>query len=66
MGQTAPDFSRVRQFTRLTLMITPTSIHTVINISGKAGEKTTKILETYDLIAMRPDPRQNKQETIYE
>ena len=47
-------------------MITPTSIHSVINISGKAGEKTTKILDSYDLIAMRPDPKQNKQETIYE
>ena len=66
MGQTAPDFGKVRQFTRLTMMMTPTSIHSVINLSGKAGEKATKILNTYDLVAMRPDPKQNKQETIYE
>ena len=48
------------------MMMTPTSIHSVINLSGKAGEKATKILNTYDLVAMRPDPKQNKQETIYE
>ena len=32
-----------------------TYIHQVINLGAKAAEKSTEILNTYDLIAVRPD-----------
>ena len=37
-------------------------IHQMINLGAKTGDKTTKILNTYDVIAMRPAQTQD----IYE
>ena len=62
-GQTIPDFSRIKQFTRLTMLVANGGqIHQMINLSAKTGDKTTKILNTYDVIAMRPAHTQD----IYE
>ena len=47
-------------------MMTPGGqIHSMINMSAKSADKSIKILNTYDIIAMRPPPPDN-QKVIYE
>lgn len=55
LGQIAPDFKRVNQISRLTIVCSSAAtIHAYINLGAKSGDKTTKVLNTYDLIALRP------------
>lgn len=50
-----PNFSKVQQFTRLTINFTSNAyIHQVINLGAKSADKQTKVLNSYDLIAIRP------------
>jgi len=54
-GLLKPDFTKIQQFTRLTLCFdSPAYIHQVINLGAKPSDKSTKILYTYDLLAVRP------------
>ena len=63
LGVIRPNFSKVRQLTRLTLVISSgTYIHQTISLSVKSGDKSTKILNSYDLIGLRP----LVQETLFE
>ena len=55
LGVIKPNFSKVRQLTRLTLVVSQgTYIHQVINLGAKAEQKSTQILNSYDLVAVRP------------
>ena len=48
-------------------MVTPGGqIHSLINLAAKTGDKTTKILNTYDIIAMRPDHTQDPKGDLHE
>lgn len=55
LGVIKPNFSKVRQLTRLTLVVSQgTYIHQTINLGAKAGDKSTKLLNSYDIVAIRP------------
>ena len=59
-----PDFSKIRQFTRLTLCFTTVSyIHQIINIQAKPLDKSSKVVNSYDLLAVRPS---HEQETLFD
>ena len=50
-----PDFAKLQQFTRLTLVFEKNAYtHQVINMSAKAADKTSKVLSSYDILAVRP------------
>ena len=55
MGVVRPNFRKIRQLTRLTLVFSQgTYIHATVNLGSKAGDKTTKIINSYDVVAVRP------------
>ena len=63
LGVIRPNFLKVRQLTRLTLVISQgTYIHQTINMGIKAGDKATCVLNSYDLVAVRP----LQQESLFE
>ena len=66
IGVVKPNFSRVRQLTRLTLVVSQgTYIHQMINLGTKQAEKSTEILNSYDLIAVRPVDNQSLYEQAF-
>lgn len=62
MGVVRPNFSKIRQMTRLTLVFSQgTYIHQTVNLGNKAADKATKIMDSYDIVAVRP----MEQECLY-
>ena len=65
-GVIRPNFRKIRQLTRLTLVFNQgTYIHATISLGTKAADKTTKILNSYDLLAIRPLDQESLFETAF-
>ena len=63
---TEPDFASVKQFTRLTMVFKSGGfIHQMVNVGAKPGDKSIRILNSYDLIAIRPQDNESLAEQAF-